>query len=270
MDEFAQRDFSGFDFEVARVFHIAAEAHEARAGVVGRAEFGEGFRAHLDDVFHIAKRLHVVDDRRAHIQPERGGEVGRLDARVGALAFEAFDEAGFFAANVGARAAVHVDFEVVPAAENVFTEVAFGACFGEGGVENFCTFGEFAANINVSKIHVIRPTGNDHSLDELMRIFVNDLAILERARLGFVRIANQINRLGIRMAHEAPFESAGKSRAAAPAQSGIQHTFAELRLRRGVARGRDGQRLAQCGITALALVALEVIRVAFRVDVFQQ
>ena len=73
---------------------------------------------------------------------------------------------------------------------------------------------------------MVRPAGNDHAFDELVRILVNDLLILERARFGFVRVANEINRLGIRMADEAPLEPTGKASTAASAQAGIQHALA--------------------------------------------
>ena len=73
---------------------------------------------------------------------------------------------------------------------------------------NFSAFREFAADVNVGKVHVVRPAGNDHAFDELVRILVNDLLVLERARLGFVSVANEIDRLGIRMTDKAPFEPA--------------------------------------------------------------
>ena len=69
--------------------------------------------------FTVAERLDVVDDGRAHVEAEHGGKVRRLDARVGALALERFDEAGFLAADVGARAAMDVDFEIVAGAADI-------------------------------------------------------------------------------------------------------------------------------------------------------
>ena len=185
---------------------VAAEAHEAGAGIIRCAEFGKGFCPHLHYVFHIAECLHVIDDRRAHVEAEGGGEVGRLDARIGTLAFEALNQAGFLTANIGAGAAVYVNLQIVSAAEDVLAEVALGTRLGEGVVDDLRAFGEFAADINVGEVHVVRPAGNDHAFDELVRVLVNDLLVLERARFGFVRVANEINRLGIRMADEAPLE----------------------------------------------------------------
>ena len=122
VDEFADRGLADFDLVIAGALHLAAEADDARAGVVRRAELGEFRAAHRDDVLHVAERLDVVDDGRAHVEPEHGREIRRLDARIGPLAFERFDEAGFLAADVSARAAMDVNLQIVAAAENVLAE----------------------------------------------------------------------------------------------------------------------------------------------------
>ena len=75
--------------------------------------------AHRDDVLHVAERLDVVHDRRAHVEPEHGRKIGRLDPRISALAFERFDQPGFFAADVSAGAAMDVNLDVEAGAEDV-------------------------------------------------------------------------------------------------------------------------------------------------------
>ena len=67
-------------------------------------------------------------------------------------------------------------------------------------------------------LRVEREAGDEHALDELMRIFVDDVAILERAGLGFVGVADEIDRLLLVRLDEAPLHAAGKTRAAAAAQ----------------------------------------------------
>ena len=115
VDQLAEGDLADLDLVVARPLHLAAEADDAGAGVVGRAELGVFRAAHGDDVLDRAERLDVVDDGRAQVEPEHRREIGRLDARIGALAFQRLDQAGFLAADVGAGAAVDVDLEVVAA-----------------------------------------------------------------------------------------------------------------------------------------------------------
>ena len=122
VDQLAHRDRADFNFEITGPLHVAADANDARAGVVRAAEPGIFRAAHRDDVLHVAERLDVVHDRRAHVEAEHGGKIGRLDPRIGALAFERFDQAGFFAADVSAGAAMDVNLDVEAGAENIFSE----------------------------------------------------------------------------------------------------------------------------------------------------
>src|SRR5205823_2506601 len=143
-----------------------------------------------------------------------------------------FDEPGLLAADVGARASMHPEVEIEAAAEDVFAEEILFASFFKRAVQNLRALSELAADVNVSELHVVRPTREDHPFDELVRVFVDDLAVLERARLGFVGVANEVNRLAAFAVHERPLESAGKSRAAATAQAGLHDLVAHLFLRR--------------------------------------
>ena len=80
-------------------------------------------RAPLEDRNEICERLDVVDDGRHPIEA-LDRRKGRLEPRLAALAFERVEQAGLLAADVGARAAVHGDLEVVAAAEDIRADVA--------------------------------------------------------------------------------------------------------------------------------------------------
>ncbi len=90
----------------------------------------------------------------------------------------------------------------------------------ERPVQNLRAFHEFAPNVDVGQVHVIGVAGDDHPLEHLVRVFVNDLLVLERARLGFVGIADEVNRLAALAVHKRPLQAAGKARAAPAAQAG--------------------------------------------------
>ena len=107
--------------------------------------------AHRDDVLHVAERFDVVHDRRAHVETEHRREIRRLDPRIGALAFERFDQAGFFAADVGAGAAMDVDLDVEAGAENVFAEEILRARFFDRAFQDLRAFGKFAADVDVGE-----------------------------------------------------------------------------------------------------------------------
>src|SRR5207249_2488582 len=89
-DQFANGDFADLNFVITGLSHVTAQADNARASIVRRAEPGEFGPAHLHDVFHGAQRLDVVDDGGTHIKPEHRREIRRLDARIWALPFERF------------------------------------------------------------------------------------------------------------------------------------------------------------------------------------
>ena len=122
--------------------------------------------AHGHDVFHRAERLDVVDDGRAHAEPEHGREIRRLDARVGPLALERFDQAGFLAADVSAGAAMHVNVKVVTAAENVLAEEILSrgppSARGSGCL---APSANLTADVDVGQLHVVREAGDDHALE---------------------------------------------------------------------------------------------------------
>ena len=132
VDEFAESQTTDCNLKVAWFLDVPTDAKDAGAGVVWFTDFGVFLAPHSDDVLHVAEGLHVVHNSRALVQTEDGREIGGLDSWVGALALERLDEAGFFAADVGACAAMDVDFAVESAAEDVFAEEAFraGLCKG--------------------------------------------------------------------------------------------------------------------------------------------
>ncbi len=123
-------------------------------------------------------------------------------------------------------------------------------------------------------MHVVGEARDDHALDQLVRILIHDLAIFERAGLGFVGIADEINRLAALAVNETPLEAAGKTRAAATAQAGNFHVLADLFragkfLAVGQILGLDGERLLERVVAAVTQIALDVGRVARFIGVLQ-
>ena len=99
-------------------------------------------------------------------------------------------------------------------------EKILGARFFDRAFEDFRALGKFAAYVDVGGLGVEGETGDEHAFEQLMRILVDDVAILERAGLGFVRVADEVDRFLFVRLDEAPFHAAGKPGAAAPAQPG--------------------------------------------------
>ena len=69
-------------------------------------------------MLYAGKRFHIVHDRRLAEESFDGG-MWRLDSRPSPAAFDALDQPGFFAANVGRGAAMDDNIQRKAAAENV-------------------------------------------------------------------------------------------------------------------------------------------------------
>ena len=104
LDQLAERD-AHLLFDVARLVHVAGDAEQLGAGVVRAADAGEPRRAAAQDGRRDGDRFDVVDRRRAAIEADIGRE-RRLQARLALLAFEAFEQRRFLAADIGAGAVV--------------------------------------------------------------------------------------------------------------------------------------------------------------------
>jgi len=110
---------------------------------------------------------------------------------------------------------------------------------------------------------VVGVAGDDHPFEKLMRVLVDDLLVFESAGFRFVRVADEIDGLGVLgRVDEAPLDAAREARAAASAQSG------------GLDLGNDvwpfhGEGLLQVLITVMAQVTIDVDGVAGLVDVLE-
>src|SRR3954470_13152199 len=135
-NEFADGCLADFDLVVAWLFNLAAQADDAGACVIGHAELRIFGSSHADDVPNGGERLDVIDDRRAHVEAQDRREIRRLDLRIGGLAFQGFDEAGFFATDVCPSPTVHGNFEFVAGAEDVLSEKTIRACLFESAIED--------------------------------------------------------------------------------------------------------------------------------------
>ena len=169
---------------------MPGHAPNTRAGIARGADFGEGFAAHFDDVFHITKGFNIVDDGGALIQAQRRREIRRFDTRVGAVALKGFNQAGLFTTDVCPRAAVHDDVTGITGTQNIISEQILRACLLNRFLQNAVTLKEFPPYVDEGELRLNRKGRTEHALDQLMRILVNDLTVLEGAGFRFVGIAD--------------------------------------------------------------------------------
>src|SRR3546814_5740625 len=124
----------------------------------------------------------------------------RLEARLALLALEAFEHRGLFAADIGARAAMDEDVEIIARAARVLAEEALAIGLGDGGKEVLRLADEFAADVDIRGPRAHRETSDQRALDQLVRIVADDLAILATAGFGFVGVDDEkIGAVGARL-----------------------------------------------------------------------
>ena len=111
VDQVAERGRAVDDLVHAGPLDVARHGDHARARRRLGADRGVGGRAVERDERQVRQRLDVVDDRRLAVQPDRGREVRRLEARHAALALERLDQRRLLAHHVGAGAPVQDDVD---------------------------------------------------------------------------------------------------------------------------------------------------------------
>ena len=163
-----------------------------------------------DDPGHRGEGLGVVDRGRLAVQAEARRE-RRLEARLALLAFEGFEQRGFFAADVGAVAVVRVQVEVEIRAQDVLAEIAGGARFLAAPPRSARRLPRSRRGCSCSPPS--RPSRSRRwpCLRSRVRVVAQDVAVLEGARLAFVGIADEVLlRRGIAR-HEAPLQAGRES-----------------------------------------------------------
>ena len=105
---------------------------------------------------------------------------------------------------------------VLSAAENILADIAGGAGLCDRLVRGSWRPGRIRREYKCRSCGADRITGDHDAFDQLMRITLDQLAILERARLTLVGIAAEIARALIVLGEKSPFDPGRKSCTAAP------------------------------------------------------
>ena len=143
------------------------------------------------------------------------------------------------------------------AAQNLVAQQAGGTRFFERRLEAVVGLEDFAVNVVVADRNAHRVGGDDHALDDNVRIELQDVAVFAGTGLPLVGIAHQVL-LARKLAwHEAPLEPGRKTGTAAPAQGGLFDRCDHLVLRQTFATVL-AQNLAQRLIAPARFVILQV------------
>src|SRR5690606_12068690 len=219
VDQLLQVEAQG-QLEVATPDNVARDVEQLGARALLGAERPVPLGAVPDDVRHGRDRLDVVD-RRGHAEGADGRGERRLDAWLAAAALERVHEARLFTADVGARAAVQRDVDVDAGAEDVLAGQPGGVGVLDGAGQDLRRLEELAADVDVDVLRADRVSADQRALDELVRRPADQLAVLEGARLGLVRVDEQVVRLAVVLGHGAPLDAGREAGAAAAAQPAL-------------------------------------------------
>jgi hypothetical protein len=130
---------------------------------IAKADRGERGAAFEHDVEDVRERLDVVDHGGLAEKPLLDGE-GGLVARLPAKAFDRVEERRLLAADVGAGAAPHLDFESERGAEDAGTEVPVRERRGDRGSDARERLGILAADVEIAGLASRRVRGDRHGL----------------------------------------------------------------------------------------------------------
>ena len=184
------------DFVDAGPHDVAGDRNELRARALRGADLAERFRAHADDHGDVRQRLDVVHHRRPQVQAFHR-QARRAVARVALLAFDRRQQAGRLAAHVRTRALDDDEIHHELGAVERPAEVAGRIRLLDRGLQAAIRQVELAAHVDERVAHAERVAGDQHRLDQLVRVVLEDPAILERAGLAFVGVRAQEVRLAV-------------------------------------------------------------------------
>ncbi len=193
----------------------------------------------------VGERLDVVDDGRLAVQADGGREERRLEPRHAAVAFEALDERGLLADDVGTGAPVEDDVDGEVGAEDVRADVAGGVRLVQRGGDALLGEGHLAADVQEALAEPGRVAGDEAPLDQLMGIAFHQQPVLVGARLALVAVDDEVARPHA-LGREAPLDAGGEAGAAATEHGGaldlvvdVGGGLGERRLQPLVAAGRE-------------------------------
>ena len=196
----------------------------------------------------VASVSTLLIKRRSLVEALDGRE-RRLQPRVAALAFQRVEQAGLLAADVGAGAAVDDERERVLGAEDPLADEARVARFAQRRVEHVGLEHVLAADVDERAVGPGRVGGDHDPLDQHVRALLHQFAVLERARLGLVGVADEVlvhrafRQERDLLAHRepgaaAPAQAGGFELVQAPLRASSAGPCAATRSRRGARRRR--------------------------------
>ncbi len=148
------------------------------------------------------------------------------------MPLQGVQQRGFLAADVSARASVQDDVEIEARSEDALAEEPSRVGLADSGVHAPGAKSELATAVDEGLVGLVRPRRDRDAFDQLVRIHLGQLAVLEGSRLPFVVVDDDVLRKDV-FGNERPLHPGREARAAAAAQPSVLDQADRL-VRRGV------------------------------------
>ena len=150
---------------------------------------------------------------------------------------------------------MHKQFEVKTGAKDIFTQQARFGRFGNGPAQMLRRFDIFAAQEDIAAPGFQRERGDQHAFHQQVRQLFHQQAVFIGARLHFIGVTQQVTDVhGLVFRHQAPLQTGGKARAAAPLQAGVFYRSDDF------IRRHAGERFTRPGVAVFTLVFIQPYR----------
>src|SRR6185503_18842052 len=132
------------------------------------------------------------------------GRKWRLLPRMTSLAFERFEQAGLFSADVRTGSRMQNDIEIEIGSEDFLSQKPFRLRLAQRLVQDAISQREFSPDVDEREVTIDGIGGDDHAFDQLVRVALENHAILAGARLTFIGVAAEVCRLAGILGNKAP------------------------------------------------------------------
>ena len=225
-DDFAERRTHG-NFDEAGVVDLAGKSEDLCTLRGLGADLAEPLGALVDDDGNVGERFDVVDDRRT--APET---LDRRERRTGlrhaAVTLDRLEKSRLFAADERAGAEAELDVEIEVAAENLLAQKSEVAGLLDGDLETLNGERIFRADVDVALRSADREARDGHGFEDGVGIAFQSGAVHVSAGVALVGITDHVLlALGLLLG-ELPLHAGGEARAAAAAETRLEHFFDDL------------------------------------------
>src|SRR3984893_3119583 len=148
-----------------------------------------------------------------------------FESDLPALAIQAFEQRGLFAADVSSRAHPNVQIKTFAAACDVRTQIALLPGDRHGKFERLEGVRVFRPHVDVAARSTHCDSRNGHPLDEYKRIAFHNHAIRKSTAVPLVRVADDVFLVGNGLKNRAPLNTGWETRASSTAQARIGNLF---------------------------------------------